>query len=60
LTEENVEAVAALNRSITKASQSVIGVSGLFLLGGKRDQRAGCIERAYLDDTSDDGGMRKD
>ena len=44
---------------MTKASQSEIGVSGLFLLGGKRDQRAGCIERAYLDDTSDDGGTRR-
>ena len=44
LTEENVEAVAALNRSMTKASQSVIGVSGLFLLRSKRGQRAGCNE----------------
>ena len=60
LTEENVEAVAALNRSMTKTSQSVIGVRGLFLLGSKQGQRAGCNECACLDDTSDDGGMPRD
>jgi hypothetical protein len=44
LTEENVEAVAALNRSMTKTSQSVIGVRGSFSLGSKQGQRAGCNE----------------
>ena len=62
LTEENVEAVAALNlySQYAKTSQSVIGVRGSFSLGGKQGQRAGCNECACLDDTSDDGGTTRD
>jgi hypothetical protein len=46
LTEENVEAVAALNlySQYAKTSQSVIGVRGSFSLGSKRGQRTRCNE----------------
>ena len=52
LTEENVEAVAALNRSMTKTSQSVIGVRGSFSLGSKRGRRAGYSDEPGRDHIS--------
>jgi len=54
LTEENVEAVAALNlySQYAKTSQSVIGVRGSFSLGSKRGRRAGYSDEPGRDHIS--------